>query len=279
MFVYLLPVHLSLLIFGLVISENTTNVTVQVSANGSDTPSCIQNNTSCKTMMYVLDRISNMSKNFHQNTSITVKIACSQIIESHDPYKFASSFPLSVRLIGHNNISIVFKEIVHLTIVQESESEFKWAWIGFTIFAYDVPFEITSVLRYENMNYLAVHNCKIVNTTLTIINTRSIVIDSTEFGTNFGGNSLCPSIDVTTVTHSTSFTFSNNNFSTCECPTYMALVTFYITEDDSNLTIINCTCIYGGDRLSLCLLHTQRSRCHNHFSQHAKRYNFCVNNK
>ena len=139
MFLYLLPVHLSLLIFGLVISENTTNITVQVSVNGSDTPSCIQNNTSCKTMMYVLDRIANMSKNFHQNTSITVNITFNQIIKLDHHYRFASSFPLSIRLIGHNNTSIRVTNVAYPNISQESESEFNWTWIGFTIFSHLYP--------------------------------------------------------------------------------------------------------------------------------------------
>ena len=136
MTVYLLSVHLSLLIFGLVISENTTNITVQVNANGSDTPSCIQNNTSCKTMLYVLDRIANMSKNFHQSTSVTINITCNQIIESMEPYKFTSSFPLSVRLLGHNNASIVLDYNNLIILSEESENQFNWTWIGFTIFTY-----------------------------------------------------------------------------------------------------------------------------------------------
>ena len=116
MFLYLLPVHLSLLIFGLVISENSTKFTVQVSVNGSDTPSCIQSNMSCKTMVYVLDQIADMSKNFHQNTSITVNITFNQIIKYQHRYKFASSFPLSIRLIGHNNASIEVKNMSYLSI-------------------------------------------------------------------------------------------------------------------------------------------------------------------
>ena len=160
MFIYLLPV---LLIFGLVMSENTTNITVQVSVNGSDTPSCIQNNTSCETMLYVLERISHMSKSFHQNTSITVDITCDQIIQRHDPYKFASSFPLSVRLIGHNNASIVFDQFVFLVISQESYSEFNWAWIGFAInFTRHLPIGVTSQLRHFNVNFLTIRSCKIM---------------------------------------------------------------------------------------------------------------------
>ena len=174
MFIYLLPVHLSLLIFGLVSSENSTNITVQVSANGSDTPSCIQNNTSCKTMMYVLDRIANMSKNFHQSTSVTVDIACNQTVIKHpDPYKFASSFPLSVRLIGHNNASIVLN---YNNLIILSENQFNWTWIGFTIFTYTY-----GVLLHENMDSFAIRNCEIMTIKLTISNAHNVVIDSTEF--------------------------------------------------------------------------------------------------
>ena len=238
MFVYLLPV---LLIFGLVMSKNSMFITMQVSDNGSDTPSCIQNNTSCKTMLYVLDRISHMSKYFHQNTSITVNITCNQIIERYGPnrylYRFASSFPLSIRLIGHNKARIAFKQVVYLTIDQESKGEFNLAWIGFTISAYYSPFETTSVLRHEHMNSLTIFNCKIMTINLTITNTHNVVIDSTEFKGEFGRNSPCPSI---TVSHSTSFTFSNNIFSTCTFHNYEAMA-FGITEHNSNLTITKCT--------------------------------------
>ena len=203
MFVYLLPVHLSLLIFGLVMSENSTNITVQVSANGSDTPSCIQDNMSCKTMLYVLDQISNMSKNFHQSTSVTINIACNQIIESLDPYKFTSSFPLSVRLIGHNNASIVLN---YNNLIILSENQFNWTWIGFTIFTYTY-----GVLLHENMDSFAMRNCKIMTIKLTISNAHNVVIDSTEFRGAFERNSLCPSITVITVSHSTSITLSNQS--------------------------------------------------------------------
>ena len=161
MFVYLLPVHLSLLIFGLVISENSTNITVQVSVNGSDTPSCIQNNTSCKTIMYVLGQISHMSKTFDQSTSVTINIACNQFIEGYDPYKFTSSFPLSIRLIGHNNASIVVQDIVYLVISQESKSEFNWVWIGVIIFTDSSPIHTTSRLGSLNVNSLVIFNCKL----------------------------------------------------------------------------------------------------------------------
>ena len=248
MFIYLLPViHLSLLIFGLVTSENSTNITVQVSVNGSDTPSCIQNNTSCKTMLYVLDRISHMSKYFHQNTNVTVNVACNQsILFCYMPYKFASSFPLSIRLIGHNNTSIVFKGRDCLTINQESESEFNWAWIGFTIFSFIAPSNSLRLSEntYENINSLTILNCKIRTTTLTITNAHNVVIDSTEIGgAILGGNSLCPSISVTTVSHSTSITLSNNNFSTCTLYNHDAtsnIVSFDITKPNSYLTITKC---------------------------------------
>ena len=75
-----------------------------------------------------------------------------------------------------------------------------------------------------------------MNTSLTI-NAHNIVIDSTEFGTNFGRKWICPYIEVS---HSTSFTFSNNNFSNCKFPNFMAIVSFDITKN-SNLAIINCT--------------------------------------
>ena len=246
MFIYLLPViHLSLLIFGLVISENSTNITVQVNANGSDTPSCIQNNTSCKTMLYVLDRIVNMSKHFYQNTSITVYITCNQIIElySFEPYKFVSSYPLSIRLIGHNNTSIAFKQIVLgcLIIAKASYSELDWAWIGFTFFTYSAPFDTTSLLGHVNIDTLAICNCKIMNNTVIINDARNIVIDRTEFGTKLGRKWLCSSVHVKAESHSTSFKFSNNNFSNCKFPYFKALVSFDIRKDDSNLTIINCT--------------------------------------
>ena len=181
--------------------------------------------------------MSHMSKHFHQNTSITVAITCNQIIERSDtymyPYMFASSFPLSIRLIGHNNASISVKDMAYLTIDQESESEFNLAWIGFTIFT-----RIRGIIWHVNMNSLVIHNCKIMTTQLKITNSRNVFIDSTEFRGTFGRNSFCPSI---TVSHSTSFTFSNNNFSTCKFPNFVTLVSFDITEDYTNLTIINCT--------------------------------------
>ena len=242
MFIYLLPV--SLLIFELVTSENTTNITVQVSANGSDTPSCIQNNTSCKTLMYVLDQIANVSKKFHQNTSITVNIACNQIIERDYQYNFTSSFPLSIRLIGHNNTSISFKkkffsiETLDLTISQESKSEFNWAWIGFTIsVTYCSDIGIFSQLGHLNMNTLAICNCKIMSIRLPITNTRNVVIDNTEFGGACGINFPC---SVITVSQSLSVTFSNSKFSACQFDNFEDVVTFDITEHNSNITIIKC---------------------------------------
>ena len=105
------------------------------------------------------------SKHFHQNTSITVEITCNQIIERSDtymyPYTFASSFPLNIRLIGHNNASISVKDMAYLTIDQESESEFNWAWIGFTIFT-----RIRGIIWHVNMNSLVIRNCKIMTTQL-----------------------------------------------------------------------------------------------------------------
>ena len=134
-------------------------------------------------MVYVLDRIADMSKNFHQNTSITVNITFNQIIKYQHRYKFASSFPLSIRLIGHNNTSIEVKNMSYLVIYQEykSESEFNWAWIGFTIFKHIHP-DIQKSITHINMNYLVIHNCKIMTIeSLVITGARNAVINSTEF--------------------------------------------------------------------------------------------------
>ena len=235
MFVYLLPV---LLIFGLVISENSTNITVQVSSNGSDTPSCIQDNTSCKTMLYVLNQISLRSKGFHRNTSITVNITCNQIIKTRPHFNFASSFPLSIRVIGHNNTSIVFKNFFSgLIITQKSKSKFNWAWIGFKIFTH---YLFPSSMDHTNMNSLLICNCKIMFLRLSISYTRNVIIDSTEFGSNFG---QCPSIHVMVNSEPfrSSITFSNNNFSNCEILNYLIFVSFNTIDSDSSLSIINCT--------------------------------------
>ena len=147
-------------------------------------------------------------------------------------------FPLSTRLIGHNNASIEFDETVYLIIVQESFSEFNWAWIGFTIYTYTSG---PSILWHENVNSLAIHNCIIITTKLQVTNAHNIVIDSTEFRGTFGGNSFCLRITVIAESQRTSFTFSNSKFSTCKFKNYGALVTFNIMQDDSSLTIVNCT--------------------------------------
>ena len=159
----------------------------------------------------------------------------------NDPYhyKFASFFPLSISLVGDNNTSIVFEELVYLTIEQQLASEFNWAWIDFTIIhVYYSFFDVTSRLWHINTNSLAIRNCKLIAFTLKITNTGNVVIDSSEFRGNFGKNSLCPSITVMSVSQ---FIFSNNKFSTCTFQYYEAVVQFDITEHDSNLTIIKCT--------------------------------------
>ena len=91
------------------------------------------------------------------------------------------------------------------------------------------------------MDSFAIRNCKIMTIKLLITNTRNVVIDSTEFRGAFERNSLCPSITIITVSHSTSITLSNNNFSTCTLYNDDTIVEFDITEHQSYLTITKRT--------------------------------------
>ena len=105
-------------------SYRPENIAIQVSDTGLDDPSCIQSGESCKTLIYVLDRLSSIM--LQQRFAVTINITCNQTIREYSDYAYGF---LSVRIVSHNNAYITLNSSISLTHSFPHIQTY-WAWIG-----------------------------------------------------------------------------------------------------------------------------------------------------
>ena len=209
---------LLLVVFLLVICNEScqlrSNIIAQVSGNGSDNPSCLLSSKSCYTLTYALSQIQNMSGIFCQDTSVVVNVTYNQTISKVFIYKFSSSFALNVTVISNNRAFINFENRSILEILQVTDPELHWAWIGLGFNRKSCYRPMVIDVYQDSLVSLAILNCKILATTLTATNTQKIFISSTVFGSGIYG--FCPNFIVRTDKCNTLFIFTNNTFSSCQ---------------------------------------------------------------
>ena len=193
-----------------------SNITAQVSSNGSDDPSCLQSSKSCSTLMYALSRLQNMSGIFCQNTSVVVNVTYNQTISKALEYKFSSLFALNVTVISNNRAFINFENRSILEISQETDCELHWAWIGLGFHRKSHYRPMVLDVYQVNIVSLAILNCKILAAKLEATDSQKIFISNTVFGS--GQNGFCPIFLVKTETCDVLFIFTNNTYSSCQHP-------------------------------------------------------------
>ena len=179
------------------------NITIQVSDSGLDEPSCLQNETACKTLTYVLGKLPKIS--FHQSTSITVNITCNQTIKTDSSYSFPKYHYLSVRIVSHNKAYIILNSSMEIIHYDPSYNNY-WAWIGVGFIS-----STNSSINHDSIKSLVILDCRIMKVDWKFMNMRNLVINNSEFGQV----DICPTLQILFLSFQLHFIFSNNTVSDC----------------------------------------------------------------
>ena len=197
----------------------SNNITVNVSEEGLDDPSCILAIKHCHTLTYALGQISNMSRNISHNTKVTVNVADNQTIKESFSYTFFSKVFLNIKVVGLNNAFIIFEnDDANLDINQNLTSDCcEWAWqeVGFIKhWTGPLPRDEPSLdLKHtgSKLSSLAILNCTIISELfVVIVNMTNLVINDT----TIGQVGICPLITIIQ-SFGSSIVISNSNCSTC----------------------------------------------------------------
>ena len=186
-----------------------------LSDNGVDDPSCVQNGSICKTLTYVLGKLSEMT--FYSDTFFTVNITCNQTIQKGSSFWFSQNKFLSVRIIGQNKVYITLNSSMAITHYININN-INWAWIGLVFFS-GAEHTTLSIL-HGRLDSVTMFDCKIMTGNWGFPSVRNLVINNTEFGQL----DVCPTLNISSP--SWSVLFSNNIISNCS--TDKSILFFYV---------------------------------------------------
>ena len=204
------------------------NITIQVSDSGLDEPSCLQNETACKTLTYVLGKLPKIS--FHQSTSITVNITCNQTIKTDSSYSFPQYHYLSVRIVSHNKAYIILNSSMEIIHYDPSYNNY-WAWIGVGFIS-----STNSSINHDSIKSLVILDCRIMKVDWKFMNMRNLVINNSEFGQV----DICPTLQILFLSFQLHFIFSNNTVSDCSINNSIWYFPDAVHTTDIKFTILNC---------------------------------------
>ena len=250
------PVHhllIQVLFVMLVVCDDryqlSNNITVNVSEEGSDDPSCILAIKHCHTLTYALGQISNMSRNISHNTKVTVNVADNQTIKESFSYTFFSKAFLDIKVVGLNNAFIIFEnDNANLYINQNRTSdccEFYWAWqeVGFikhwtgSLPSNEPSLDLKHTGSKFKLSSLAILNCTIISELfVVIVDIKNLVINDT----TIGQVGICPLITIIQ-NFGSSIVISNSNCSTCVHTRDRSILDININAYATGIKIVNCT--------------------------------------
>ena len=219
-----------LLILGLLeaCSSYTQQISIQVSDTGLDDPSCMKNGKNCKTLTYVLDKLS--KRNYDQSTVVTVNVTCNQTVKHYSDYLFTQEHFLSVRIVSHNKVCITLNSSVRIRH-RDTYSDTYWTWIGLGF----ITDHTNSSIYHGRIDTLTILDCQIMTTEWEFVYVQDIIIDNSEFGRV----DICPTLLIFSSFQEVNFIFSNNIIT--ECSTDKSILHFSEVQAYLNLTIVNCT--------------------------------------
>ena len=121
---------------GFLLAHVCGQLTIQVSEHGLDTPSCLQNEITCKTLTYVLWELATV--NSKTASSVTVIVTYNQTISTANKYNYnISSSVRSMTITGNKELFINFRRSGSLRITHGSSTAgLNWTWtkLGFAWF-------------------------------------------------------------------------------------------------------------------------------------------------
>ena len=214
-------------------SYRPENITIQVSDNGLDDPSCIQNGESCKTLTYVLDSLSSIMH--QQGFAVTINITCNQTIREYSNYAYDFQ---SVRIVGHNKACIILNSSINISYGgTHNGSYFGWIGLGFV----SNTNHTNLFIIHSHFDTLVVLNCRIMTAGWKFLNAKNVSIKNSEFGQVH----LCPTVHISRTNGLVNF-FNN---SITNCYANLNITIFYLavmrsSPDKSsylNLNIVDCT--------------------------------------
>ena len=163
-----------------------------ISEGGQDTIYCFNRGHSCKTLVYVLQYLTNYRAAPHHFPSVIINVTNNQTI--NDTYNVGAPFIGTLHIIGNEGVYINFPyrdsslQIVH---------KYTWAWINLRFAWLSSDCENPAVAHFGDtsiQNYVSVLNCTLVTVTWKVVNVTNLVINSTKFS----GISCCPTVSVNT---------------------------------------------------------------------------------
>ena len=160
-----------------------------VSESGQDSKICFDRGSSCKTLVYVLQLLTE-NRTGHHFSSILINVTYNQTI--NDTYNIKPDNISIVHITGNEGVYINFPYIKSsLQIVHKHT----WAWINlrFASLSFGADCKYPSVTHFGDtsiQNSVSVLNCTLASVTWEVVNVTGFVINSTEFSSI--SDSYCP---------------------------------------------------------------------------------------